>query len=64
MTNLCVETTVRSAFVRDFSVRVLMDATATADERMHLAALVNMAFGFAYVQTADGYLDSLRGGVE
>jgi len=61
MTNLCVETTVREAFVRDMRVRVLMDATATASEEMQLASLVNMAFGFAHVQTVAEWIDSLGG---
>jgi len=61
MTNLCVETTVREAFVRDFRVHVLMDATATATEEMHVASLVNMAFGFAHVVTTDEWLRSLTG---
>lgn len=59
MTNLCVETTARAAFVRDFQVRVLMDATATSEQWMHLYSLRNLAFGFAYVQTVDEWLDCL-----
>jgi len=58
MTNLCVETTVREAFVRDFRVRVLMDATATATEELHLASLVSMAYGFAHVQTVEEWIAS------
>jgi nicotinamidase-related amidase len=61
MTNLCVETTVREAFVRDFRVNVLMDATATATEEMHVASLVNMAFGFAHVVTTEEWLRDLTG---
>jgi nicotinamidase-related amidase len=60
MTNLCVETTARTAFVRDFRVRVLLDATATDSEQMHLAALANLAHGFAHVQTTDEWLSSLE----
>jgi nicotinamidase-related amidase len=56
MTNLCVETTVRDAFVRDFRVRVLMDATATASEEMFLGSLRNLAFGFAHVQTVEEWI--------
>lgn len=59
MTNLCVETTARDAFVRDFRVRVLMDATATSTEEMHVASLLNLAFGFAYLQTAAEWIESL-----
>jgi len=60
MTNLCVETTARQAFVRDLRVRVLLDATATASEELHLAALRNLAYGFAHVQTAEEWLAGLR----
>lgn len=59
MTNLCVETTARDAFVRDFRVRVLADATATADAAMHLASLTNLAFGFAHIQTVEQWVASL-----
>ncbi|MBI4879184.1 MAG: isochorismatase family protein [Planctomycetes bacterium] len=59
MTNLCVETTARSAFVRDFRVHVLMDACAAASEPMHLASLVNLAYGFAHVQTTAEWLSRL-----
>jgi nicotinamidase-related amidase len=56
MTNLCVETTARAAFVRDYRVRVLLDGTATASEELQIAALRNLAFGFAHVQTAADWL--------
>lgn len=59
MTNLCVETTARAAFVRNFSVRVLLDGTATAAEWMHVGALRNLAFGFAYVQTVSEWIETL-----
>jgi isochorismate hydrolase len=39
-----------------------MDATATADEQMHVASLVNMAYGFAHVQTAGQWLSSMETG--
>lgn len=60
MTNLCVETTARTAFVKDFRVRVLSDATATASHEMHHASLLNLEYGFAYVQTAKGWLASFE----
>jgi nicotinamidase-related amidase len=62
MTNLCVETTARAAFVRDFRVRLLLDAAATAGEELHLASLVNLAFGFAHVQRAGEWVDALGAG--
>ena len=51
--------TARSAFVRDYYVRVLMDAVATVSDEMQLASLVNLAFGFASVQTTDQWLRQL-----
>lgn len=47
MTHLCCETTARSAFVRGFEVIFTIDATATQNEDLHMAALSNLAHGFA-----------------
>ena len=49
MTNCCCETTARDAFVRDYRVFFVSDATATVDEELHLASLKNLAYGFAYI---------------
>ena len=49
LTNLCCETTARSAFVRDFGVFFLGDGTTTADDQMHLASLRNISYGFGRV---------------
>ena len=51
MTHLCCDTTARDAFVRDFQVVFLMDATATSDEELHVSALRGLADGFAEVLT-------------
>lgn len=51
MTNLCCETTARSAFTKNFSVLFLSDGTATASKRMHDASLLNLGYGFAHVMT-------------
>ncbi len=53
MTNLCCESTARDAYYRDYRVFFLADGTGTINEEMHLASLLNLAFGFAYVTTAD-----------
>ena len=42
MTNLCCETTARSAFVKDYDVIFLSDGTATASKEMHNATLLNL----------------------
>lgn len=52
LTNCCCETTARDAFVRDYRVFFAADATAATDEELHLAALKNLAFGFAHVVRA------------
>lgn len=53
MTNLCCESTARDAYYRDYRVFFLADGTGSISEEMHLASLVNVAFGFAFVTTAD-----------
>lgn len=47
MTNLCCETTARNAFVRGFEIFFVVDGTATQNELMHWATLVNLSYGFA-----------------
>jgi MAF protein len=53
MTNLCCETTAREAFVRDYEVLFVSDATATASDEMQQASLLNLAYGFAHVVATD-----------
>jgi len=53
MTNLCCESTARGAYYRDYRVFFLADGTGSVNEEMHLASLLNLAFGFAFVTTAD-----------
>jgi ureidoacrylate peracid hydrolase len=59
MTNLCCESTARDAYYRDYRVFFLADATTTAREEMHLATLMNLAYGFAYVGTTREILSQL-----
>lgn len=47
MTNVCCETTARSAFVRGFEVFFCIDGTATYNEDHHMATLANLSYGFA-----------------
>ena len=49
MTNCCCETTARDAFIRDYRVFFLSDATATVNVELHLASLKNLAYGFAHI---------------
>ncbi len=47
MTHLCVESTIRSAFIRGFKVFLPVDATATYSRMFHLSSLINLSHGFA-----------------
>jgi nicotinamidase-related amidase len=61
LTHLCVETTVRSAFVRGFEPLVAADATATVSGEMHAGSLRAMAHGFAGVVSVDDVLRTVCG---
>lgn len=47
MTNLCCETTARSAFMRGFEVFFTIDGTAANNKAFHKASLLNLSYGFA-----------------
>ena len=49
MTNLCCESTARDAYFRDYRVFFPADGTGSVSEEMHMASLLNLAYGFAYV---------------
>ncbi len=49
LTNCCCETTARDAFMRDYRVFFVADATAAPSEDLHIATLKNLAYGFAYI---------------
>jgi len=53
MTNMCCESTARDAYYRDYRVFFPADGTGTINEEMHLASLLNLAYGFALVTTSD-----------
>lgn len=59
MTNMCCESTARDAYYRDYRVFFLADGTGSITEEMHLASLLNLAFGFAYITTSDTILARL-----
>ena len=59
MTNMCCESTARDAYYRDYRVFFLADGTGSINEEMHLASLLNLAFGFAYVTTGDDIINQL-----
>jgi nicotinamidase-related amidase len=61
MTNMCCESTARDAYFRDYRLFFLADGTGSITEEMHLASLLNLAFGFAWVTTVDTILAQLDG---
>jgi len=60
MTNMCCESTARDAYFRDYRVFFLADGTGSITEEMHLASLLNLAFGFALVTTADDIITQVN----
>lgn len=63
MTNMCCESTARDAYYRDYRVFLPADGTGSICEEMHMASLLNLAFGFAYVTTVAAIAEELSGGV-
>lgn len=61
MTHLCCETTARSAFMRGFDVFFTIDGTATYNQKFHMAALNNLAHGFARPMLIDEILSVFGG---
>lgn len=60
MTGICVESTVRDAFFRDYRVFVVGDATAAGEHELHINSLKIMAYAFAYITTTDEILAMLK----
>jgi ureidoacrylate peracid hydrolase len=60
MTNMCCESTARDAYYRDYRVFFLADGTATISEEMHIASLLNLAYGFARVTTIRDILQQFQ----
>ena len=49
LTQMCCETTARSAFVRGYEVYIPADAQTTSSEELHIGSLMNLATGFAVI---------------
>lgn len=59
MTNLCVETTARHAFMKNFQPIVISDACASKNLDYHNATLLNLSYGFAYIETTKNILEKI-----
>jgi isochorismate hydrolase len=62
MTHLCVESTAREAFIRDFEVLLATDASASASEELHLGSLRALGHGFAFLARTEKLIDLLKTG--
>ena len=51
LTHLCCETTARDAFMRNYDVFFVTDATASDEKRFHEASLTTLSDGFATLAT-------------
>jgi nicotinamidase-related amidase len=61
VTNICVESTVRAAFMRDYEVTLLADCCAAQTERLHdLGVEVMGSCGFASIATVGDGFDAGR----
>ncbi len=58
-TNVCCESTARDAQMMDYRVFFLADCTATSNDELHNAALLNLRFYFAEVVSKDDVLRRL-----
>lgn len=59
-TNVCCESTARDAAMLDYRVFFAEDATATLNDELHNAALLNLCILFADVRSTDGVLALLQ----
>ncbi len=60
MTNLCVESTSRSAFIKGFDVVMPVDATAAYNYEFHLATFLNYAYMFSRPVLTQALIDSIK----
>lgn len=60
ITNLCCETTARTAFGNDFNVVFLRDGNAARSQDFHDASIMNLECGFATIKTCQEFIDSLK----
>ncbi len=59
-TEVCVETTARVAFVKDYNVIVVKDCVATLSKEIHEASLKTLENFFAFLTTSDKVLEILE----
>ena len=59
-TEICVESTIRDAYFRDFRILVPCDAVAATDVDRHLGTLRTIEYGFGKVTNTNALIDAIR----
>jgi ureidoacrylate peracid hydrolase len=59
-TNICVESTVRDAFFRDFKVTVIEDCVGAVDELMQQGPLHSFRYGFGDVIKSEEFIAAIK----
>ena len=59
MTNLCVETTARDAFLKDFQPVIAENACAGRTPEHHQASILNLSYGFAPIESTASIIAAL-----
>jgi ureidoacrylate peracid hydrolase len=57
-TNVCVESTARDGYMKDYFITFVSDCSATYDQAKHAATLRNMADHFGVVTTSDEIMEA------
>ncbi len=60
MTHLCCESTAREAFMKDYDVYFVVDATATGSEEFHISSLKTLTDGFTIPVKTDTVLMEVK----
>jgi isochorismate hydrolase len=60
MTNCCCETTAHEGFVRDYRIFFVSDATAAANDDLHISTLKTLAYGFAHIVSTEQVCQQIR----
>lgn len=59
MTNLCVETTARHAFMKNYQPIIVEDACAANTPEHHRASILNLSYGFASISDTDAVIEAI-----
>jgi isochorismate hydrolase len=60
LTHLCCETTAREAFMRNYDVFFVTDATASDKQQLHAASLRTLSDGFATLVTTNEVISWIK----